>query len=59
VAHRELEKMTGEVITPEVFCLESAVCGHHIYKRIWIPVMGEKLPVDNKDNINDPRAVAV
>lgn len=59
MAHRELEKMTGKVITPEVFCLERGVCGHHIYKRVWTPVMGEELPVDNEDNINDPRAVAV
>ena len=39
--------MAGEVIMPEVFCLEGVVCG------------GRKLPVDNEDNTNDPRAVAV
>ena len=43
---------------PEVYCLESVVCGHHIYKRVWSPVVGEKLPVDiEEDNANDPRAV--
>ena len=42
--------MAGEVIMPElVFCLEGVAdpCGRR------------KLPVDNEDNTNDPRAVAV
>ena len=39
--HRELEKMASQVIVPEVCCLESAFCGHHIYKRVWTPVVGE------------------
>ena len=44
----------------EVYCLESVICGHHIYKRMWTPVVGEKLPISlEEDNENDPRAVAV
>ena len=58
--HREVEKMASQVIVPEVFWLESIVCGHHIYKWVWTPVVGEKLPVDiEEDNTNDPRVVAV
>ena len=34
------------------------VHGHHIYKRVWTPVVGEKLPVDIEED-DDPRAVAV
>ena len=42
---------------PEMYCLESVVFGHHICKRVWIPVVGEKLPVDIEDD--DPRAVVI
>ena len=57
---RELEKMGSRVIVLEMYCLESAVRGHHICKRVWNPLVGEKLPVDiKKDNANTPRADAV
>ena len=39
----ELEKMGSQVIVPKMYCLESAVCGHHICKRVWTPLVGEKL----------------
>ena len=44
----------------EVYCPESVVHGHHVYKQKWIPVVGEKLPLGLKKNSgNDPKAVAV
>ena len=50
-------RLGSQVIVPEMYCLESVVCGHHICKR---PLVGEKLLVDIKnDNANNPRAVAV
>ena len=42
-----------------VYTLESVVRGHHIYKRIWTPHVGEKLQLQREDNENDLRAVAV
>ena len=44
----------------ESFILERVVRGHHIYKRVWTPVLGERLPITiEEDNNNDARAVAV
>ena len=48
VAARELEKMGSRVIVPKMYCLGSVVRGHHICKRVWTPLVGEKLPVDIK-----------
>ena len=40
--------------------MDSVVRGHHIYKRVWTPVMGEKLALKAEDdNSSDARAVAV
>ena len=51
--------MASQVIMPGVLPRE-CVHGHHIYKRAWTPVVGEKLPVDiEEDDTNNPRAVAV
>ena len=36
-------KIGSRVIVPEIYCLESVV---HICKRVWTPLVGEKLPVD-------------
>ena len=34
--------------------------GNHIYKRVWTPMLGEKLQIEiEEDNRNDARAVAV
>ena len=42
------------------FTVESVVRGHHIYKTIWTPYIGEKLPLDAEDNnLHDRHAVAV
>ena len=39
---------------------ESIVRGHHIYKEVWSPVVGEPLPVLQESIIvHDRRAVAV
>ena len=39
---------------------ESVVCGHHIYKEVSSPVVGELLPVlQETNNVHDRRAVAV
>ena len=52
--------MTSPSTTPELFTLESVVRGHHIYKRVWTPMLGEKLQIAiEDDNSNDARAVAV
>ena len=41
------------------FSLESVVCGHHVYKRVWTPFIGEQLTLKHEDNANDWRAVSV
>ena len=39
---------------------ESIVRGHHIYKEMWSPVIGELLPVLQETiNVHDRRSVAV
>ena len=46
--------------TAESFTLESVVHGHHNYKRIWSPVLEERLQIEiEDDNSNDARAVAI
>ncbi len=38
--------------------LDSVVRGHHVYKRIWTPTIGEQLQLrPEENNENDPRAV--
>ena len=40
-------------------CLDSVVRGHHVYKRLWTPFIGEQLDVVREDeNEHDSRAVA-
>ena len=52
--------MASQVIMLEMYCLESVVYGHYVYKQTWSLVVGEQLPVDiEEDNANGPRAVAV
>ena len=38
--------MEGEAIE------ESIVCGHHIYKEVWRPVIGQEFPVLSEPNHN-------
>ena len=42
--------MASEIIMSEMYCLEMVVCGHHIQKQVWTPVVGEKVPVDIEDD---------
>lgn len=45
---------------PSSFEKESVVRGHHIYKIVWSPVIGEELPLSPEDsNEHDDHAVAV
>lgn len=44
----------------EYLCLESCVRGHHIYKKRWTPLVGERLRTRKEDgNCHDRFAVAV
>ena len=39
---------------------ESVVRGHHVYKEVWRPIIGQELPVlSEPSNIHDQRAVAI
>ncbi len=52
--------MANQDTSDLVFNLDSAICGHHIYQRIWTPTVGEQLQLRlEENNKNDPRAVAV
>ncbi len=52
--------MTSQDTSDLVHILDSVVCGHHVYKRIWTPTVGEQLQLwPKEDNESDPRAVAV
>ena len=45
---------------PASFRSESIVCGHHVYKAVWSPYIGEKLLVECEvHNIQDDFAVAI
>ena len=42
------------------FRIESGTQGHHIYKELWTPTMGEELQtLQERDNDHDPYAIAV
>ena len=44
----------------EDYSVESVVRGHHIYKSIWTPLIGEVLTAElEEDNTEDQYAVAV
>ena len=39
---------------------ESVVRGHHVYKAVWTPLIGEELPIfPEPGNVHDKRAVSV
>ncbi len=50
--------MASQDTSDLVLTLESVVRGHHVYKRIWTPTVGEQLQL-RPDNESDPRAVAI
>lgn len=51
--------MASQGIVPDIYCLESVVCGH-LCTKVWTRVTVEKLPVGiEEENANDPKAVGV
>ena len=38
--------------------MESVVRGHHVYKRVWHPVLGEQLTLVRENNNSDDRQAA-
>ena len=43
-----------------LYVMESVVRGHHVYKRIWTPCVGEQLQLKHEeDSSNDLKAVAI
>ena len=43
-----------------IFCKESVVCGHHVYKAVWTLFVGKILDGRKEDeNSHDRHAVAV
>ena len=52
--------MPFEITMATSFRIESTVRGHHVYKALWSPYIGEELPVQCEvNNIHDDFAVAV
>ena len=54
------EEPSTAAILSHRFVLKSSVCGHHVYKRVWSPCVGESLETFcEEDNEHDKYAVAV
>ena len=52
--------MASQGANSESLCLESVIRGHHVYKRVWSPRIGEQLVLRHEeDNHHDVRAVAI
>ena len=52
--------MATDTLMERSDCINSVVCGHHIYKDIWTSVIGEELTCRKEfGNIHDLHAVAV
>ncbi len=52
--------MASQDTSDLVHTLDNVVRGHHVYKQIWTPTVGEKLKIrPEEDNERDPRDVAV
>ena len=52
--------MASESTEVSTYFTKGVVRGHHIYKVLWTPLVGEVLPVDvEENNVHDPNAVAV
>ena len=44
----------------EEYAIESVIRGHHVYKSIWHPILGEQLTHEREDgNNHDRHAVSV
>ena len=60
VRSRDITLMASETYRYERYESEECVRGHHIYKREWVPFIGEELFCHRETgNISDPYAVAV
>ena len=47
-------------IAMEEYTIESVIRGHHVYKSIWHPILGEQLTLEREDsNSHDRHAVSV
>ena len=52
--------MASLCATEESLEVESVVRGHHVYKAVWTPVIGEELLLEAEDdNVHDKYAVCV
>ena len=50
--------MAAAATNDEYFMLDSTVRGHHVYKQVWTPVVGQQLQVEAETgNVHDPHAV--
>ena len=57
---REQMATSQDLHAPSSVIKESVVRGHHVYKAVWTPVIGELLPLRAKDDKeHDEHAVAV
>ena len=44
----------------EEYVMESVIRGHHVYKSVWHPILGEQLILEREDNnSHDRHAVSV
>ena len=56
----DIKQRRNATIMTTSFRIESTVRGHHVYKSLWTPVVGEELRVQiEEDNIFDEFVVAV
>ena len=59
-SHLGVKMSDQSAVTTPCLNLESVVRGHHVYKRVWRPAIGEQLKLIREECIeHDPRAVAI
>ena len=59
-SHLGVKISDQSAVTTPCLNLESVVRGHHVYKRVWKPAIGEQLKLIREEcNEHDPRAVAI
>ena len=46
-------------VTMAIYSINSVVCGHHVYKDIWTPFVGEELQCGHAGNIHNLHTVAM
>ena len=58
--HVTIDPSGASCVVYAMFEIQSCVRGHHVYKDIWTPFVGETLSCEREeDNTADPYAVAV